>query len=60
MYTMGTSGVYYVYPDISAEAFIPVQVWCDMETDGGGWTVREIAIALAYDKLNNICLYITN
>ena len=44
MYNMATSGVYYVYPDISAEAFIPVEVWCDMETDEGGWTVSRTII----------------
>ena len=48
MYNMATSGVYYVYPNISAEAFIPVVVWCDMETDGGGWTVsRNRTMSLA-------------
>ncbi|KAK8745915.1 hypothetical protein OTU49_000116 [Cherax quadricarinatus] len=33
-----TSGVYYIYP-FTCSCRKPVPVWCDMETDGGGWTV---------------------
>ncbi|XP_042867273.1 ficolin-1-like [Penaeus japonicus] len=33
-----TSGVYEIYP-FSCSCREPVRVWCDMETDGGGWTV---------------------
>ena len=46
MYNISTSGLYYVYPDISPEAFIPVEVWCDMVTDGGGWTVSRNVVCL--------------
>ncbi len=37
-YNETTSGVYYIYPDSGAGPD-PMQVWCDMDTDGGGWTV---------------------
>ncbi|KAK4299159.1 hypothetical protein Pmani_028536 [Petrolisthes manimaculis] len=33
-----TSGVYEIYP-FTCSCNKPVLVWCDMETDGGGWTV---------------------
>ena len=34
------SGIYTVYPDDGRE---PIAVFCDMETDGGGWTVRNVS-----------------
>ena len=32
-----TSGVYTIYP--TEDPYYSVQVFCDQETDGGGWTV---------------------
>lgn len=33
-----TSGLYTIY--IGGEESLPIQVYCDMSTDGGGWMVR--------------------
>ncbi|XP_072015046.1 uncharacterized protein [Amphiura filiformis] len=37
-YGRTTSGMYWIYPIVSGTA-TRMQVWCDMDTDGGGWTV---------------------
>jgi hypothetical protein len=34
---MAPSGVYVIQPDGDND----VTVWCDMDTDGGGWTVSK-------------------
>ena len=58
-YSTTASGVYYVYPDISPVAFIPVDVWCDMETDGGGWMVSRQLYSCPF-KLPVILIIILN
>ncbi|XP_072017476.1 techylectin-5A-like [Amphiura filiformis] len=39
-YGRNTSGIYWIYPMVNGTSSpTSMQVWCDMETDGGGWTV---------------------
>merc|ERR1719376_959005 len=38
-YPNSKSGVYTVYPRLSGACGKPVRVFCDMESEGGGWTV---------------------
>nr|XP_045595632.1 angiopoietin-4-like [Procambarus clarkii] len=38
VYGANSSGVYEIYP-FTCTCGSSVRVWCDMETDGGGWTV---------------------
>ena len=33
------SGHYDIYPLRSGASDVPVKVWCDMNTEGAGWTV---------------------
>eukprot|EP00914_Ancora_sagittata_P024991 GHVO01049833.1.p1 GENE.GHVO01049833.1~~GHVO01049833.1.p1 ORF type:complete len:129 (-),score=2.98 GHVO01049833.1:130-516(-) len=39
------SGVYAIYTDRSSDAR-PIQVYCDMETDGGGWLVSHCTMLM--------------
>ena len=45
-----TSGIFTIYPfDGSDEDFLTIEVFCDMETFGGGWTV-----SIDYDLKGNV------
>lgn len=45
-----SSGIFTIYPlDGSDEEFLPIEVFSDMETFGGGWTV-----SIDYDLKGNV------
>jgi len=47
-----TSGVYYVSPATGS----PFKTWCDMETDGGGWTYGAIVTSVSSTEDRTILL----
>ena len=45
-YNQTTSGKYWIYPVVTGSGSpARMQVWCDMDTDGGGWTVSHIFLS---------------
>ncbi|XP_037051835.1 microfibril-associated glycoprotein 4-like [Bradysia coprophila] len=48
------SGVYHIKPKAS---FRPFRVWCDMETDGGGWTLIQARFDGLIDFFRNWVAY---
>ncbi|MEM6990076.1 MAG: fibrinogen-like YCDxxxxGGGW domain-containing protein [Myxococcota bacterium] len=46
-----TSATYTIYPDGGAD---PIDVWCDMESHGGGWTLVYSANGTSFDVANAV------
>ena len=52
---MNITGVYPIYPDGVSNA---VDVFCDMETDDGGWTVGSNLVFITFSVSRNTILIV--